>query len=122
MGPFHATEGVAVTAEPTSLEALERRYARRAAVWLSMDSATLGGIPGAGSAKSRRRSQEQQDWRGTFAFRAEHDHAIVKLFDARRPIVYEGLVDGEVRKLEVRLTSFALQAGLAFFEGSGEPL
>ena len=102
-------------------EALERRYARRVAVWLSMDWATLGAIPGAGSAKSRRRNRDQQDWRGTFAFRRQHDQAVVDLFEARKPVVFEGLVDGELRKLEVRITSFTLRAGLAFFEGSGEP-
>jgi hypothetical protein len=86
-----------------------------------MHPATLGGIPGAGSAKSRRRNQRQQTWRGTFTFRPEHDGAVVELFESHRSVRFEGFVDGERRRIEVRLTSYMLQAGLAFFEGMGEP-
>lgn len=122
MGHPYGAEGLGLLEpDPRQSEATEHRHARRAAFWLRMHGATLGGIPGAGSAKSRRRDQEQRDWRGTFAFRAEHDAAVVQLFNARQPVIYEGLVDGERRTLEVRLTSYTLQAGLAFFEGSETP-
>ena len=86
-----------------------------------MQPATLGDIPGAGQASSRRRDRGRQDWRGTFAFGAEHDAAVEQLLEARQPVIFEGMVDGERRKLEVRVTSLTRRAGLAFFEGSGEP-
>lgn len=103
-------------------EAPDHRFARRAAVWLSMQPATLGGIPGAAFAKSRRRDQRQQDWRGTFAFRAEHEQAVCDLIRDGRPVVYEGAIDGEHRSVEVRVLSSVPVAGMAFFEGSGEPI
>ena len=101
--------------------ALERRHARRATVWLSMQPADLGGIPGAGAARSRRRDVKQLDCRGTFAFRAEHEGAIAALVRSGRPVMYRGAVDGEHRSLEVRVLSVVPMAGIAFFEGSGEP-
>ena len=86
-----------------------------------MQPATLGGIPGAAFAKSRRRDQWQQDWRGTFAFRAEHEHAVRNLVRDGEPVVYDGTIDGEPRRVEVRVLSSIPVAGMAFFEGSGEP-
>ena len=85
-----------------------------------MQPATLGGIPGAGAARSRRRDQQREDWRGTFAFRAEHEPAVAALVREGRPVVYEGVVDGEPRRVRVVVLSLVPTAGTAFFEGSGE--
>ena len=86
-----------------------------------MQPATLGNIPGAGAAKSRRRDRLQQDWRGTFAFRAEHEDSVAALVRDGRPVVYDGVVDGELRSIAVTVLSIIPVAGMAFFEGSGEP-
>jgi hypothetical protein len=86
-----------------------------------MQLATLGGIPGAGTAKSRRRDQRQQDWRGEFTFRAEHEDAVAALLQDGRPVLYDGVVDGEQRSIEVRVLSVVPAAGMVFFEGTGEP-
>lgn len=86
-----------------------------------MNRATLGGLPGAGEAKSRRRNESRLEWRGTFVFPAEHESAVVELEESRRPVVFDGLMDGERSKIEVRVTFVMPEAGMAYFEGAGEP-
>ena len=86
-----------------------------------MEQATLGGVPGAGEAVLRRRGPTSSAHRGTFWFKAEHQGEMVRLFDMRAPIEFEGLVDGQRRKIKTTLTSLSVEIGVAFLEGSGEP-
>jgi hypothetical protein len=86
-----------------------------------MQPATLGGVRGAGEVWSRRPAEGQAEWRGTFGFKEADEEAMVALEAARTLIAYEGLFDGERRRIEVRVTAVMRGLGLAFFEGTGEP-
>ena len=83
--------------------------------------ATMGGVPGAAMARCVERSPSAREWRGIFLFKPEHQTSIARLADVPRSTVFEGVIDGHVRKLDVALTGCALDAGLAFFEAEGEP-
>jgi hypothetical protein len=85
-----------------------------------MYAAHLGGVPGVADVRSRRRTPSTSDYRGIFAFRPEHENEMVRLFDARQPVDFEGVVDDEPRRLTVTLVSVDPVSGIAFFEGYGE--
>lgn len=85
-----------------------------------LQEAKLGGVTGSADLRWRRRSLANRDWRGTFVFEPEDETTIANLVDARRSTVYEALIDGQPKKLAVKVTSFS-PIGVAFFEGSGEP-
>jgi len=85
-----------------------------------MYAARLGGISGVADVRSRRRSPTISEYRGLFAFRSEHENDMLSLFEARRPVEFEGVVDGEKLRLTVTLISLDPVSGIAFFEGSGE--
>jgi hypothetical protein len=86
-----------------------------------MERATLGGVPGASEVRSRRRSETHVEYRGAFAFRREHEAAIVQLLESREPVEYRGLVEGDRRRMKVIVTDLAPEAGLAYFQAVGEP-
>ena len=86
-----------------------------------MHPSRLDGIRGAGEIRSRRRSEVEVEFRGVFAFRKEHEATLVELLASRKPVEFEGVIDGERRLLQVRLTDIALVTGLAYFQGLGEP-
>lgn len=86
-----------------------------------MNKATLNGIPGAGEVRSRRRSETSREYRGVFAFPREHEAALVELLASRETVEYEGVIDGELRRLKVRVTDVARSSGVAAFQGLGEP-
>lgn len=86
-----------------------------------MDEATLGDIPGAGEVRIRRRNETTREFRGVFAFRQEHEATLVELLAARAELEYHGLIDGERRRLRVRLTDLSIDTGFAYFQGLGEP-
>ena len=83
-------------------------------------SARLGGVPGVADVRSRRRSASTSDYRGIFAFRSVHENEMLSLFEARRPVEFEGMVDGEPRRLMVTLMTLDPVSGIAFFEGSAD--
>jgi hypothetical protein len=85
-----------------------------------LQEAKLGGVRGSADLRWRRRSLSNRDWRGTFVFEPEDEPTIADMCDARRNTVYEALIDGQQKKLAVKVTSFS-PIGVAFFEGSGEP-
>jgi len=86
-----------------------------------MGPATLGGVPGAGDARSRGgRDQKRREWRGTFFFDVQHEAAIEKLAAARAKVPYEGPIDGKPQKVSVTILSYTAGTGAASFEGSGE--
>jgi hypothetical protein len=85
-----------------------------------MEASTLGGVPGAGEARSRRQPGGLREYRGAFAFHAEHEPAIVQLLESGDLVEYEGPVDGQRRRLKARLTDLSLTTGMAYFQGSAE--
>ena len=85
-----------------------------------LQEARLGGVRGSADLRWRRRSLSNRDWRGTFVFEPEDETAIADLVDGHRSTVYEALIDGQPKKLSVKVTAFS-PIGVAFFEGSGEP-
>jgi len=86
-----------------------------------MQPATLGGVPGAGEVRWRRRTDSDLEYRGTFAFRRQHEPAIIELCNSRLEVEYEGAIGDASRKLRVVLTDLSLERGIAYFQGVGEP-
>lgn len=86
-----------------------------------MNRAALDDIAGAGEVRVRRRNETEREYRGVFAFAREHEARLVELLGAREPVEYQGLIDGEPRRLRVRLTDLSLTSGMAYFQGLGEP-
>jgi hypothetical protein len=87
---------------------------------LMMDRARLGGVPGAAMVWVRR-SVGGPEHRGSFWFRTEQEEEIQRLLAAGVPVEFEGWVAGEWRHLTTKLVSADSSAGLAIFEGHGEP-
>jgi hypothetical protein len=85
-----------------------------------MYAARLGGVTGVADLRARRRSPSTFDCRGVFAFRPQHENEMLRLFGARQPVEFEGVVEGEPTRLMVTLVSLDSVSGVAFFEGSGE--
>lgn len=86
-----------------------------------MDRAALDDIVGAGEVRVRRRNETECEYRGVFAFALEHEARLVELLAAREPVEYQGMIDGEPRRLRVRLTDLSVTSGMAYFQGLGEP-
>lgn len=86
-----------------------------------MQPATLGGLPGAGELRSRRRSEASREYRGVFAFKREHESTFLEWVSSREAIEYAGVIDEERRCLKVKLTDLSRTSGMAYFEGLGEP-
>lgn len=86
-----------------------------------MERATLGDVPGAGEVRSRRRGETDREHRGVFAFRRAHEEAIVELLESREAVEYQGVVEGERRRMKVIVTDLAPDMGLAYFQVLGEP-
>lgn len=86
-----------------------------------MDRAALDDIVGAGEVRARRRNETEREYRGVFAFPREHETRLVELLAAREPVEYQGMIDGEPRRLRVRLTDLSVTSGMAYFQGLGEP-
>ena len=82
-----------------------------------MQPATLAGIPGAAEVRSRRRSELTREYRGTFAFRKQHEPAIVRLYESRERVEFEGRFDGVRTRLDVVVTDVELEIGFVFFQG-----
>jgi hypothetical protein len=53
-------------------------------------------------------------------FREEDERRMVELVEARGPVRYEAVLDGERKTLNVRVVGVSPH-GFAFFEGCGEP-
>ena len=83
-----------------------------------MYAARLGSVTGVADVRSRRRNATTSDYRGIFAFRAQHESEMLSLFEARQPVEFEGALDGEPGRLMVTLLSLDPVSGIAFFEGS----
>lgn len=86
-----------------------------------MEQATLDGLPGAGTVRSRRRSEASREYRGVFAFRRGHEAAVVEALALRKVVEYDGIIDGRRARLRVRLTDMDPGQGLVAFQGVGEP-
>jgi hypothetical protein len=87
-----------------------------------MHAASLAGLPGAGDVRSRRATASTLDYRGTFAFRREDENTIAALVHANQLVDFEGFVDGERKRLKVRLMFVATESGTVFFEASDDGL
>ena len=86
-----------------------------------MHPSRLDGIHGAGEVRCRRRSETTLEFRGVFAFRKEHEAALVDLLASQKAVEFAGIINGERRLLQVRLTDMSLVTGLAYFQGLGDP-
>ena len=86
-----------------------------------MKPATLAGVNGAGEVHSRRVSESRLEYRGVFAFRAEHTAEVVRLLDSGEVVEYEGPIGDENMRLQVVVTDVSIETGLAYFAGRGEP-
>lgn len=82
-----------------------------------MQPATLAGIPGAAEVRSRRRSELTREYRGTFAFRKQHEAAIIRIYQERERVEFEGPLEGGRTRLAVVLTDVELEIGFVFFQG-----
>ena len=85
-----------------------------------MYAARLGGVTGVADVRSRRRNATTLDYRGIFAFRAQHESEMRSLFEARQSVEFEGVVEGEQHRLMVTLLTLDAVSGIAFFEGSAD--
>ena len=107
--------------DQSTADATKPRWSKPPRAEPQVYDATMGGVPGAAMARSVQGSPSAREWRGIFLFEPEHQTSIARLADVPRSTVFEGVIDGRVRKLDVALTGCALDAGLAFFEAEGEP-
>lgn len=82
-----------------------------------MHPATLAGIPGAAEVRSRRRNELTREYRGTFAFRKQHEADFVRIYESRERVTFEGRFEGERTKLDVVVTDLQLEIGFVFFQG-----
>ncbi len=85
------------------------------------DKAVLGGVSGAAQLTFRYRGQGVREWRGTFAFQFQEEPAVARLATNRIPATFEGMIDGEPKRMEVIVTDVQSSQGLAHFEALGEP-
>ena len=81
----------------------------------------MGGVRGSADLNFRYRSRGVREWRGTFAFHLDDEPRIARLTETRIPVIFEGLIDGEAKRLEVMVTDMQPEQGLAHFEALGEP-
>lgn len=82
-----------------------------------MHPATLAGIPGAAELRSRRRNELTREFRGTFAFRKQHEAELIRIYESRERVAFEGPFEGGRTRLEVILTDLELEIGFVFFQG-----
>lgn len=86
-----------------------------------MERARLGSVPGVATVWVRT-TGDGPEHRGSFWFRADQDGEVQSLLAAGTPVEFVGWVAGEWRHLTTRLITVDPRAGLAVFEGRGEPV